>query len=46
MVIKSLLNHSDELAIDRSLNSSLFKKSTGYTAPSWKQLIKKMKDFN
>ena len=43
---KISIKPSDELAIDRSLNSSLFKKSTGYTAPSWKQLIKKMKDFN
>lgn len=32
----------DELVIDRSLNSSRFTAATGYKAPAWPELIKKM----
>ena len=32
----------DELVIDRSLNSSRFAAATGYKAPAWPELIKKM----
>ena len=31
-----------EFFIDRSLNSSIFNKTTGYKAPSWPELIEKM----
>ena len=33
---------SDELVIDRSLNSERFSKQTGWVAPSWDAMIKKM----
>lgn len=32
----------DEFMIDRSLNSERFKKATGYSAPSWPELIRSM----
>lgn len=40
------INPSDELSIDRSLNSSRFQEATGYVAPEWSALIKSMHDFN
>jgi len=36
---------SEELRIDRSLNSDRFKKDFGYTPPSWPELIKMMHSF-
>lgn len=33
---------SEELVIDRSLNSTRFRSATGYTPPSWPALIEKM----
>jgi dTDP-4-dehydrorhamnose reductase len=33
---------SDELVIDRSLNSERFTKQTGWVAPSWDSMIKEM----
>lgn len=36
---------SDELVIDRSLNSTRFNKITGYNPPEWKELVKNMYDF-
>ncbi len=35
----------DSVEIDRSLNSSLFKEATGYSAPPWPELILRMRDF-
>ncbi len=35
----------DSLVIDRSLNSNRFSEVTGYTAPTWSALIRKMHDF-
>jgi dTDP-4-dehydrorhamnose reductase len=35
---------SDEFHCDRSLNSELFQRQTGYTPPSWPELIGKMYD--
>ena len=36
---------SDRLVIDRSLNSQRFRTETGYSPPSWPDLIRAMKDF-
>lgn len=36
----------DSVEIDRSLNSQLFHKATGYKAPSWQEMIKDMHAFN
>lgn len=36
---------NDSLVIDRSLNSSLFREATGYVAPAWPELIRRMHDF-
>lgn len=35
----------DELVIDRSLNSSRFRDATGWTPPSWRELITQMRQF-
>ena len=35
-----------ELKIDRSLDSSMFIKKTGYEIPSWDLLIEEMHKFN
>jgi len=34
----------DEFVLDRSLNSDRFRKETGYTPPSWRELVVKMHD--
>lgn len=34
----------DEFVLDRSLNSDRFRKKTGYTPPSWRELVHKMHD--
>jgi len=39
------INKDSEFIIDRSLNSDRFKFDTGYTPPSWDQLIQKMYEF-
>ncbi len=36
---------SDEVCIDRSLDSSLFRNATGYCPPSWTDLVAKMYEF-
>lgn len=36
---------SDELVIDRSLNAGRFKEATGYTAPEWPDLVRRMYEF-
>jgi dTDP-4-dehydrorhamnose reductase len=33
---------NDDLIIDRSLDGSLFRKATGFIAPSWEEMIEKM----
>jgi dTDP-4-dehydrorhamnose reductase len=40
--LKTKIFPSDELVIDRSLNSERFKLETGYVAPTWPQLIDAM----
>lgn len=35
----------DKVAIDRSLDSTLFRAATGYAPPSWHDLITSMRDF-
>jgi len=35
----------DTVAINRSLNADRFRKATGYVAPSWPELVKRMYDF-
>ena len=35
----------DELVIDRSLNGKRFEESTGYSAPPWPDLVRRMHDF-
>jgi dTDP-4-dehydrorhamnose reductase len=40
----SILPDSD-LVIDRSLNSDRFRNASGYTPPSWPDLVAKMRDF-
>jgi dTDP-4-dehydrorhamnose reductase len=39
------INPSEELVIDRSLNSDRFKETTGYAPPEWPILIKRMCEF-
>lgn len=39
------INPSEELVIDRSLNSDRFKVATGYTPPDWPTLILRMCEF-
>ena len=36
----------DTLKIDRSLDPSLFRKMTGYVAPTWAELVPKMRKFH
>lgn len=36
----------DALVIDRSLNAERFRAATGYVAPPWEELVKRMFDFN
>ena len=38
------INKDSSLQIDRSLDSSKFKKETGYYPPSWDNLVKFMKE--
>ena len=35
-----------ELISDRSLNADRFRQATGYVAPSWRELVKQMHEFN
>lgn len=37
---------NDTLKIDRSLDPSLFRKVTGYVAPTWAELVPKMRKFH
>ena len=39
------INPSEELVIDRSLNSDRFKEATGYAPPEWPILIQRMCEF-
>lgn len=39
------INPSEEVVIDRSLNSDRFKEATGYTPPDWPILIQHMYEF-
>ena len=39
------INPSEELVIDRSLNSDRFKEATGYAPPEWPTLIQRMCEF-
>ncbi len=39
------INASDEVVIDRSLNSDRFKAATGYTPPDWPSLVRRMHEF-
>lgn len=39
------INPSEELVIDRSLNSDRFKEATGYTPPDWLTLVQHMCEF-
>jgi dTDP-4-dehydrorhamnose reductase len=36
---------SDEVKINRSLNSDKFKRETGYVPPTWKELIKSLNEY-
>ncbi|MFA1688475.1 NAD(P)-dependent oxidoreductase [Candidatus Rickettsia barbariae] len=36
---------SDELVVDRSLDSTRFNEVTGYTPPEWRELVKRMCEF-
>jgi len=36
---------SDSLVIDRSLCAEKFRQATGYVAPDWRELVKRMRDF-
>jgi len=33
---------NDSVVIDRSLDGSLFQEATGFVAPSWEEMVKKM----
>ncbi|MBN8742707.1 MAG: SDR family oxidoreductase [Thiomonas arsenitoxydans] len=39
------IDPSDELVIDRSLNSTRFRLETGYQPPEWPELVRRMQDF-
>lgn len=39
------INPSEELVIDRSLNSDRFKEATGYSTPEWEVLVQRMCEF-
>lgn len=41
-----VINPDDRVLIDRSLNAARFHSATGYTAPSWLDLITRMRDFH
>ena len=41
-----VIEKSDSLKIDRSLNANRFKLETGYSAPKWQDLITQMHKFN
>jgi dTDP-4-dehydrorhamnose reductase len=34
----------DHVVIDRSLDSTLFRRASGYTPPTWRELIEQMRD--
>lgn len=40
------INPSEELVIDRSLNSDRFRGATDYTPPDWPTLVRRMYEFN
>jgi dTDP-4-dehydrorhamnose reductase len=40
------IDESEDLIIDRSLDSTRFRTVTGYQPPDWLELIKRMHDFN
>lgn len=40
------IQSDDKVAIDRSLDSSRFRKLTGYQPPCWRELISAMRDFH
>ena len=40
-----VINPDDNLVIDRSLDSSSFRKNTGYQPPNWPELVRRMRDF-
>lgn len=39
------LDPDDTVVIDRSLNADRFRAATGYVAPSWPELVARMRDF-
>ena len=39
------INPTEDLVIDRSLSSAYFNEATGYVAPAWPELIKRMFEF-
>lgn len=39
------IERDDSVVIDRSLDTSRFHGSTGYTAPSWPELVRRMREF-
>jgi len=41
-----VIEPSDELVIDRSLDASRFRAATGYVPPPWPELIRRMHAFN
>lgn len=42
---KICIEPSDELVIDRSLDSTRFRVETGYQPPEWPELVRRMRDF-
>lgn len=42
MNVEALIDADDEMAIDRSLDSTKFRRETGYVPPSWQDLIERM----
>lgn len=43
---KIAIEPSEQLAIDRSLDSQRFRAATGYTPPAWPELVRAMHDFH
>jgi dTDP-4-dehydrorhamnose reductase len=39
------INPSEEVVVDRSLNSDRFKEATGYMPPEWPSLVRSMYEF-
>jgi dTDP-4-dehydrorhamnose reductase len=40
-----MIEPDDRVVIDRTLDATRFREATGYVAPSWPELVARMRDF-